>query len=99
MTGRVVPWPSMTLARARETVAMQDIFEACEVLDACELLMQRGDTEERAAAAALHASIVRQAVGEMNRAARWRRRMLLAGDVVGVLGLFGLLFILMLLTP
>ena len=99
MTAEVIPIPSMSVAEARQIIAHPDMHDAATVLDACEFLRDRGDWMDRERAKALHAEIVRIAVSGINRAGRIRRWLLIVGDLLGTVALFGILYLLLIFTP
>jgi hypothetical protein len=54
---------------------------------------------DRERAKALHATIVQDAVADINRKGRIQRGMAIAGDLIGAAILFGILYIFLLFTP
>lgn len=99
MSAQVIRFPSMTVADARQIIANPDIHDDASVLDACEFLQTYGDWMDHERAKALHAAIVRDAIAGLNRKGRIRRGLAIAGDVIGVLSLFGILYLFLLFTP
>ena len=99
MSAQVIRFPSMSVAEARQIIANPDIHCEASVLDACEFLQTYGDWMDHERAKALHAAIVRDAIADLNRKGRIRRWLAIAGDVIGVLSLFGILYLFLLFTP
>jgi len=99
MSAQVIRFPSMSVAEARYIIANPDIHCDASVLDACEFLQTYGDWMDHERAKALHAAIVRDAVAEINRKGRIRRGLAIAGDLIGVLSLFGILYLFLIFTP
>ncbi len=99
MSAQVIRFPSMSVACARHIIARPDMHRDATVLDACEFLQAAGDWMDHERAKALHAAIVRDAVAGLNRKGRIRRWLAVAGDVVGVISLFCVLYLFLLFTP
>lgn len=99
MSAQVIRFPSMSVAEARQVIANPHIHCDASVLDACEVLQTYGDWMDHERAKALHAAIVRDAIADLNRKGRIRRGLAIAGDVIGVLSIFGILYLFLLFTP
>jgi hypothetical protein len=98
MTAEVIPIPRMHIAEARQIIACPEIHDTATVLNACELLAQ-SDGLPRIRAGQLHAALARSAVAEINRRQRIMRGLAIAGDFFGAVGLFGILYLLLIFTP
>ena len=99
MTAEVIPLPSMHISEARQIIACPEMHPTATVLDACEFLRDRGNRMDRERAMALHAEIVRIAVARINLAGRIRRWLVIAGDLLGAVALFAILYLLLIFTP
>lgn len=99
MSAQVIRFPSMSVAEARQIIANPDMHCEASVLDACEILQTYGDWMDHERANSLHAAIVRDAIADLNRKGRIRLWLAIAGDVIGVLSLFGILYLFLLFTP
>lgn len=99
MIAEVIPIPSMSVAEARQIIAHPNMHDAATVLDACELLRERGDWMDRERAMALRAEIVRIAVARLNLTSSIRRWLVIAGDLLGAVALFAILYLLLIFTP
>lgn len=87
MTAAVVFLPSLDVATARQIIAQPDLHDDAAVLDACELLMRRGDWMDHERARLLHRAIWRAGVDELQREALRpeRNRRLLQRATLGLL--------------
>lgn len=103
MTAQVIRFPDKSICDARHIIARPDLHEEGAVLDACELLEARGDWMDHERAKALKAAMIRDAIDEINRKGRRREKLrriaTTAGDAVGALSLFVLLYLFLLFTP
>ena len=99
MSAQVIRFPSMNVADARQIIANPDLHDDASVLDACERLLADGDWMDHERARLLHAAIIRAAIADINREGRVRRRLVIAGDVIGVASLFAILYLFLLFTP
>lgn len=103
MTAQVIRFPDMSICDARHIIARPDLHEDGAVLDACEQLEARGDWMDHERAKALKAAMIRDAIDEINRNGRRREKLhrigTIAGDVLGALSLFVVLYLFLLFTP
>jgi len=99
MSAQVIRFPSINVADARQIIANPDLHDDASVLDACERLLADGDWMDHERARLLHAAIIRAAIADINREGRVRRRLVIAGDVIGVASLFAILYLFLLFTP
>jgi 4-alpha-glucanotransferase len=103
MTAQVIRFPDMSICDARQIIARPNLHEEGAVLDACELLEARGDWMDYERAKALKAAMIRDAIDEINRKGRRREKLrrigTIAGDALGALSLFVLLYLFLLFTP
>lgn len=103
MSAQVIRFPTMSIEDARVLISNPSVHEEGAVLDACELLMTRGEWMDYERAKALKAAMIRDAIDEINRKGRRREKLrriaAMAGDAVGALSLFVLLYLFLLFTP
>lgn len=99
MTAEVIPIPRLHIAEARQIIACPEIHDTATVLDACELLLAQSDGLPRIRARQLRATLVHSAVAEINRRQRIMRGLAIVGDLFGAVGLFGILYLLLIFTP
>ena len=103
MTAQVIRFPAMSIEDARVLISNPNVHEEGAVLEACELLEARGDWMDHERAKALKAAMIRDAIDEINRKGRRREKLrrigTIAGDVLGALSLFVLLYLFLLFTP
>jgi hypothetical protein len=99
MSARVIPMFSAEVHRAREIVGWPEAFPDAVVLDACEVLEELGTRSDRRRALDLKASIIGEAVSELNRKGRALRVLQVVGDVVGVSMIFLLGYLFLIFTP
>lgn len=103
MSAQVIRFHSMSVAEARQIIANPDMHCEASVLDACEFLQVYGDWMDYERAKALKAAMIRDAIDEINRKGRRRQTLrriaTIAGDAVGALSLFGILYLFLLFTP
>lgn len=90
----MIRFPDKSIADARHIIARPDLHDEGAVLDACELLEVRGDWMDCERAKALKTAMIRDAIDEINRKDRRRQNLRrIAGDAVGALILFALLYL------
>lgn len=99
MTAEVIPIPRMHIAEARRIIACPEIHDTATVLDACEQLLAQSGGLANARAEELHAALIRSAVAEINRRQQILRGLAIVGDLFGAVGLFGILYLLLIFTP
>jgi hypothetical protein len=99
MSGIITSPPHRSLSEARLMVADTSGHDAAQVFDACDVLERHGSRADQIRARALRTALLAGAIQCHGDRQPTRHRIALLSDVLGVLALFGLLFLFLLFTP
>lgn len=99
MSGVITALPRHGLCQARLLVADPSGHDSPQVLEACDVLERYGNRTDQIRARALRTAILSRTIQCHGRRQAWQRRLVLLANAIGILALFGLLFLFLLFTP